>query len=165
MYFNSNHIPVAIVVVPRMLPNTCILPLCLLWSLSSLIRATLNLDIPFPHQHPNPEVVVDEESDGLSCLTGNPVDDCWRCDPNWQNNQLRLTNCGIGFGQDAMSGKGGQFYVVIDSFDEDPINPTLGTFQHAVIQTQPLCITFSTSMLIKLKHELIVNSFKTIIKQ
>ena len=60
MYFNSNHIPVAIVVVPRMLPNTCILPLCLLWSLSSLIRATLNLDIPFPHQHPNPEVVVDE---------------------------------------------------------------------------------------------------------
>ncbi|CBI31413.3 hypothetical protein VitviT2T_019493 [Vitis vinifera] len=163
-----------------MLPNTCILLLCLLCSLSPLIRATLNLNLTLPHQHPNPEVVVDEvqrrlnvsisrrqvlsvqENDGSSCLTGNPVDDCWRCDPNWQNNRQRLADCGIGFGLDAMGGKGGQFYVVTDSSDEDPINPAPGTLRHAVIQTQPLWITFSTNMLIKLKYELIVNSFKTI---
>ncbi|KAJ9684683.1 hypothetical protein PVL29_016917 [Vitis rotundifolia] len=61
-----------------------------------------------------------------------------------------------------MGGKGGEFYVVTDSSDEDPVNPAPGTLRYAVIQTQPLWITFSTNMLIKLKYELIVNSFKTI---
>ncbi|THF94177.1 hypothetical protein TEA_004440 [Camellia sinensis var. sinensis] len=44
----------------------------------------------------------------------------------------------------------------------DPANPTPGTLRYGVIQSEPLWIIFSGNMLIKLKHELIVNSFKTI---
>ncbi|KAH9330619.1 hypothetical protein KI387_002727, partial [Taxus chinensis] len=38
----------------------------------------------------------------LSCGTGNPIDDCWRCDPNWVNNRKRLADCAIGFGKNAI---------------------------------------------------------------
>lgn len=62
--------------------------------------------------------------DQLLCLTGNQIDDCWRCDPNWANNRQRLADCAIGFGQAAFGDKGGQIYVVIDSFNHDPANPT-----------------------------------------
>ncbi|KAK3008354.1 hypothetical protein RJ639_014904 [Escallonia herrerae] len=169
-----------------LLDTTHILLFCLLTSLSPLIRATLNITLP--HQHPpNPEAVVQEVQRRLdvsisrrqmlatatanatsqlkaqlSCLTGNPVDDCWKCDPNWANNRQKLADCAIGFGQAAAGGKGGQIYIVSDSSDPDPVNPTPGTLRHAVIQTEPLWIIFSANMLIKLKHELIVNSFKTI---
>ncbi|KAA8539246.1 hypothetical protein F0562_025938 [Nyssa sinensis] len=163
-----------------MLPNTCILFFCLFASLSPLIIATLNLTLPY--QHPNPEAVVQEvqrrlnvsihrrqmlatnqsKDQTLSCLTGNPIDDCWRCDPDWANNRQRLADCAIGFGRGALGGKGGPIYVVTDSSDHDAANPTPGTLRHAVIQTEPLWIIFSTNMLIKLKYELIVNSFKTI---
>ncbi|KAH0984637.1 hypothetical protein GBA52_011814 [Prunus armeniaca] len=27
----------------------------------------------------------------LSCGTGNPIDDCWRCDPNWEQNPPALS--------------------------------------------------------------------------
>ncbi|KAE9464185.1 hypothetical protein C3L33_03907, partial [Rhododendron williamsianum] len=101
-------------------------------------------------------------SPSSSCLTGNPIDDCWKCDPNWANNRQNLANCAIGFGSHAVGGKGGQFYVVTDSSDHDAANPTPGTLRHAVIQTDPLWIVFSSNMLITLKHELIVNSYKTI---
>lgn len=97
-----------------------------------------------------------------SCLTGNPIDDCWRCDPNWANHRQKLAECAIGFGQSALGGKGGQIYVVTDSSDHDTVNPAPGTLRYGVIQTEPLWIIFSTNMLIKLKHELIVNSYKTI---
>uniref|UniRef100_A0A5B7C9T3 Pectate lyase n=1 Tax=Davidia involucrata TaxID=16924 RepID=A0A5B7C9T3_DAVIN len=160
-----------------MLRITCILLFCLIAFLSPLIRATFNLTLP--HQHPNPEAVVQQvqrrlnvsisrrqmlqsKGQASSCLTGNPIDDCWRCDPNWAKDRQRLADCAIGFGQGAVGGKGGQIYVVTDSSDHDAANPTPGTLRHAVIQTQPLWIIFSTNMLIKLKHELIVNSFKTI---
>ncbi|KAM1904224.1 hypothetical protein ACFX13_041636 [Malus domestica] len=95
------------------------------------------------------------------CLSGNPIDDCWRCE-DWSNNHQRLADCGIGFGMDALGGKGGLIYIVTDSSDSNPANPTSGTFHHAVIQNKPLWIIFSTDMTIKLKYELIVNSFKTI---
>ncbi|XAR72144.1 Pectate lyase, partial [Bertholletia excelsa] len=143
-----------------------------------LFRPTL------PHPHPNPEAVVQDlqrrvnvsisrrqmlASTGdptshaqLSCLTGNPIDDCWRCDPNWANNRQHLADCAIGFGRSAAGGKGGQFYLVIDPSDHDPANPSPGTLRHAVIQTEPLWIIFASSMLIQLKDELIVNSYKTI---
>lgn len=101
-------------------------------------------------------------SSSSSCLTGNPIDDCWRCDPNWQANRQRLADCGIGFGAHALGGRNGQIYVVTDSSDRDPVNPTPGTLRYAVIQTEPLWIIFSGDMLIRLKQELIVNSFKTI---
>lgn len=98
----------------------------------------------------------------LSCGTGNPIDDCWRCDPNWQMNRQSLADCAIGFGRDAIGGKNGRYYVVTDSSDEDPENPTPGTLRHAVIQDEPLWIIFQNDMVIELKEELLMNSFKTI---
>ncbi|XP_068637231.1 probable pectate lyase 12 isoform X2 [Aristolochia californica] len=164
-----------------MLLITCI---CLIWLSNAFpsypVEAAYNLTLP--HQHPDPEAVVQqvqrslnhsvsrrrallgthEEKDSFSCLTGNPIDDCWRCDPNWQNNRQLLASCGIGFGRNALGGKGGQIYMVTDSSDRDPVSPTPGTLRFAVIQTEPLWIIFSGNMLIRLKEELIVNSFKTI---
>ncbi|KAK4478257.1 hypothetical protein RD792_017543 [Penstemon davidsonii] len=98
----------------------------------------------------------------FSCGTGNPIDDCWRCDANWQKNRKRLADCGIGFGRNAIGGRDGRFYVVTDSGDDDPVNPRPGTLRHAVIQDEPLWIVFKRDMVITLKQELIMNSFKTI---
>ncbi|KAK4483187.1 hypothetical protein RD792_010367 [Penstemon davidsonii] len=98
----------------------------------------------------------------LSCATGNPIDDCWRCDPNWGNHRQRLADCAIGFGKNAIGGRNGQIYVVTDSGNDDPINPRPGTLRHAVIQYEPLWIIFKRDMVIQLKQQLIVNSFKTI---
>ncbi|XP_068653815.1 probable pectate lyase 12 [Aristolochia californica] len=163
-----------------MLRITCI---CLIL-ISNLAAATV-ANVILPHQHPDPEMVVLEvqrrlnesvsrrralimltneamDSSSSSCLTGNPIDDCWRCDPNWESNRQQLANCGIGFGRNAIGGRGGQMYVVTDSSDDNPSNPKPGTLRFAVIQPQPLWITFSTNMQIKLKRALQVNSFKTI---
>ncbi|KAF6171494.1 hypothetical protein GIB67_018018 [Kingdonia uniflora] len=163
----------------KMLFNIYIFRLCFLSLFFSIIRASY-LNLTLPHQHPFPEEVVHDvqrrlnvsisrremlgtyEKTQSSCITGNPIDDCWRCDPNWQSNRQRLADCGIGFGREALGGKGGEYYVVTDSSDHDPVNPRPGTLRHAVIQTEPLWIIFSANMLIKLKYELIVNSFKTI---
>lgn len=98
----------------------------------------------------------------LSCGKGNPIDDCWRCDRHWHKNRKRLADCGIGFGRNAIGGRNGRFYVVTDSSDHDVVNPRPGTLRHAVIQTEPLWIIFKSSMMIHLKQELIMNSFKTI---
>ncbi|KAJ7004717.1 hypothetical protein NC653_009533 [Populus alba x Populus x berolinensis] len=64
----------------------------------------------------------------FSCGTGNPIDDCWRCDPNWHKNRKRLADCGIGFGRNAIGGRDGRFYVVTDSSDHDPVNPRAWNF-------------------------------------
>ncbi|XP_059660235.1 probable pectate lyase 8 [Cornus florida] len=98
----------------------------------------------------------------LSCGTGNPIDDCWRCDPNWQRNRKSLADCAIGFGRNAIGGRDGKYYVVTDPSDNDPVNPRPGTLRHAVIQDKPLWIVFKRDMVITLKEELIMNSFKTI---
>ncbi|PHT37566.1 putative pectate lyase 12 [Capsicum baccatum] len=97
-----------------------------------------------------------------SCQTGNPIDDCWRCDHNWQLNRQRLADCAIGFGQYALGGKGGRYYVVTSSSDPDPVNPPPGTLRYGVIQEEPLWIVFAASMEIKLSEELIFNSYKTL---
>ncbi|WOH08655.1 hypothetical protein DCAR_0728099 [Daucus carota subsp. sativus] len=97
-----------------------------------------------------------------TCGTGNPIDDCWRCDPNWHRNRKRLAECGIGFGRDAIGGRDGHFYVVTDSSDHDLANPKPGTLRYAVIQDRPLWIVFKHDMVIKLFKGLIINSFKTI---
>lgn len=52
--------------------------------------------------------------------------------------------------------------VVTDSSYYDTMNPTLGTLCHAIIQEESLCIVFQSNMVIKLKHELIINNYKTI---
>ncbi|GAA0175694.1 lyase [Lithospermum erythrorhizon] len=98
----------------------------------------------------------------LSCGTGNPIDDCWRCDPNWEQNRHRLADCAIGFGKNAIGGRDGKIYVVTDSGDDEPVTPKPGTLRHAVIQDEPLWIIFKRDMVIQLKEELIMNSFKTI---
>ncbi|KAG9138013.1 hypothetical protein Leryth_001277 [Lithospermum erythrorhizon] len=98
----------------------------------------------------------------LSCGTGNPIDDCWRCDSHWEQNRQRLADCAIGFGKNAIGGRDGKIYVVTDSGDDDPVTPKPGTLRHAVIQDEPLWIIFKRDMVIQLKEELIMNSFKTI---
>ncbi|KAL3655416.1 hypothetical protein CASFOL_001202 [Castilleja foliolosa] len=102
------------------------------------------------------------EEYGQSCLTGNPIDDCWRCDPNWEQNRFRLADCAIGFGKKAIGGRDGRIYVVTDSSDIDAVYPTPGTLRHAVIQEEALWIIFKEDMTIQLKEELIMNSFKTL---
>lgn len=96
------------------------------------------------------------------CGTGNPVDDCWRCDSGWERNRQGLADCAIGFGKNAIGGKNGRIYVVTDPSDDDVVDPAPGTLRWGVIQDEPLWIVFSHNMNIKLKRELIMNSFKTI---
>ncbi|CAM8912128.1 unnamed protein product [Rhodiola kirilowii] len=98
----------------------------------------------------------------FSCVTGNPIDDCWRCNSHWQNDRKRLADCAIGFGRNAIGGSDGKYYVVSDPSDNDPVNPRPGTLRHAVIQDEPLWVVFKRDMVIQLKQELIMNSFKTI---
>jgi len=100
---------------------------------------------------------------GSGCMTGNPIDDCWRCaGTDWRQDRQRLADCGIGFGRNALGGKGGPLYVVTDSSDRDPVNPAPGTLRHAAIQEGPLWIVFAADMTIRLSQELLVNSYKTI---
>ncbi|KAL8152861.1 hypothetical protein V2J09_010621 [Rumex salicifolius] len=132
-------------------------------------------NLTLPGQHPHPESIAlqiqrqvnvsmtrRQLGDESGCLTGNPVDDCWRCDPEWGKNRQRLADCGIGFGQYALGGKGGEYYVVTDSSDNDAVNPRPGTLRYAVVRTEPLWIVFSSNMVIHLKEELIFNSYKTL---
>ncbi|KAA8520125.1 hypothetical protein F0562_014381 [Nyssa sinensis] len=91
----------------------------------------------------------------------NSVDSCWRSNPNWASNRKALADCAIGFGTGATGGKYGAIYVVNDPSD-DPINPKPGTLRYGVIQSEPLWIIFERDMVLKLKNELIMNSFKTI---
>ncbi|KAL6538483.1 hypothetical protein OROGR_012471 [Orobanche gracilis] len=95
------------------------------------------------------------------CRTGNPIDDCWKCDPDWKTNRKVLADCAIGFGRNATGGRDGEFYV-ITSDDDDPVNPSQGMLRHAVIQDDPLWIIFDHDMSIVLKEELVMNSHKTI---
>ncbi|GKV40888.1 hypothetical protein SLEP1_g48484 [Rubroshorea leprosula] len=161
-----------------MLSQTCIVLICLLASFFPFGRSLFNITFPTPH--PNPEHVVEDvqrrvnesvsrrqtlqisQKDQSTCLTGNPIDDCWKCDPNWPNNRQRLADCAIGFGQNALGGKGGEYYIVTDSSDDDAVNPKPGTLRYAVIQEEPLWIVFAANMHIRLKEELIFNSYKTL---
>ncbi|XP_052173366.1 probable pectate lyase 12 [Diospyros lotus] len=111
------------------------------------------LNLTLPGQHPHPEAVVQDvhrrvnvslsrrqmlsytdANQSTLCPTGNPIDDCWRCDTSWQLNRQRLADCGIGFGQYALGGKGGRYYVVSDSSDHDAVNLRPRTLRCAVIQ-------------------------------
>ncbi|MCI36333.1 pectate lyase 3-like, partial [Trifolium medium] len=37
--------------------------------------------------------------EGGQCLATNPIDRCWRCDPNWADNRQKLADCVQGFGR------------------------------------------------------------------
>ncbi|EXB63820.1 putative pectate lyase 7 [Morus notabilis] len=99
---------------------------------------------------------------GGPCMATNPIDRCWRCDPNWANNRKRLADCTLGFGRNTVGGKFGPYYIVTDPSDTDLINPKPGTLRHAVIQKKPLWIIFARSMIIRLSEELIMTGDKTI---
>ena len=89
---------------------------------------------------------------GSGCATGNPVDNCWKCD----------ANCAIGFGLGTIGGRNGRIYVVTSARDDSPANPAPGPLRHAVAKAGPLWIIFSYSMTVRLKNELLVTSHKTI---
>ncbi|KZV47539.1 putative pectate lyase 5 [Dorcoceras hygrometricum] len=143
------------------------IPLLFTTLLSLLLNAASILSSPVQ----DPELVVQEVNEKinvsrrslgfLSCGSGNPMDDCWRCDPDWEKNRQRLADCAIGFGKHAIGGRDGKIYVVTDSGD-DAVNPKPGTLRYGAIQNKPLWIIFARDMVIKLKQELMLNSFKTI---
>ncbi|TKY58803.1 pectate lyase P59 [Spatholobus suberectus] len=99
---------------------------------------------------------------GGPCTATNPIDMCWRCDPHWADDRQKLADCAMGFGRNALGGKGGPFYVVTDPSDDDMVNPKNGTLRHAVTREGPLWIIFAHSMTITLQQELLMNSHKTI---
>ncbi|MCD9637761.1 hypothetical protein HAX54_021229 [Datura stramonium] len=96
------------------------------------------------------------------CVAANLIDKCWRCDPRWANYREKYASCAMGFGRNAMGGKGGKVYVVRDNSDNNVQNPLPGTLRHAVIQKEPLWIVFERHMHIKLSRELLMQSRKTI---
>lgn len=134
-----------------------------------LILLTSSFTFSSPVQ--DPELVVQQVHDNitasgrnlafLSCGTGNPIDDCWRCNADWEKNRKQLANCAIGFRKQAIGGTDGKIYVVTDSGD-DAVNIKPGTLRYGVIQNEPLWVIFARDMVIKLKQELMMNSFKTI---
>lgn len=98
-------------------------------------------------------------ADWSTCGTGNPVDDCWRCDKNRDSHRQSLATCAIGFGRNAVGGRNGQIYT---AEDDDVANPQPGTLRYGATREEPLWITFVKSMTIYLQQELILTSFGTI---
>ncbi|KAJ4889945.1 putative pectate lyase 3 [Raphanus sativus] len=96
------------------------------------------------------------------CIAYNPIDKCWRCDPNWEKNRKKLAECVLGFGRKTTGGKDGPIYVANDSSDDDLVTPKPGTLRHAVTRDGSLWIIFAGSMIIKLQQELMITSDKTI---
>ncbi|KAL9678361.1 hypothetical protein QQ045_016205 [Rhodiola kirilowii] len=96
------------------------------------------------------------------CKATNPIDRCWRCQPDWAQNRKKLADCALGFGHNTVGGKYGKFYVVTSAADDDMVNPKPGTLRHAVTRNKPLWIIFARSMIIRLNQELIMTGDKTI---
>lgn len=124
-------------------------PLMLLFILSFKLSTSLVNSIDIPNLYQSGKKVM------------NPIDSCWRGSSEWASNRRALADCAVGFGRNAIGGKYGATYVVTDPSD-NPQNPKPGTLRYGVIQTKPLWIVFARSMVIKLKNELMVNSYKTI---
>ncbi|XP_061990568.1 pectate lyase-like [Rosa rugosa] len=147
-------------------------------------RAAVAMKIAEESVHPNPQEVTEEinadvhelimgqnstkrklrGSKGYDgpCEATNPIDACWRCDPDWADNREKIVDCVKGFGKKTTGGKGGPIYIVTDDSDDDIVNPKPGTLRDAVIQKGPLWIIFEHSMVIRLQQELMVSSDKTI---
>ncbi|KAL8532540.1 hypothetical protein ACS0TY_008944 [Phlomoides rotata] len=121
-------------------------------------RANESYEESLKAYNPNPEELTDE----FNMLATNPIDRCWRCDPNWHLHRKKLSDCARGFGHHTTGGKKGRYYLVTDPSDNDVANPRPGTLRYAVIQKEPLWIIFGHSMVITLKQELIMTSDKTI---
>ncbi|GLJ28726.1 hypothetical protein SUGI_0566130 [Cryptomeria japonica] len=97
----------------------------------------------------------------LSTSQYNVIDECWRSDPNWEHNRMKLADCAAGFGSRANGGKGGRIYTVTSS-DDNPANPEPGTLRHASTLRGAVWIIFARDMQIQLKLPLFVSSHTTI---
>ncbi|XP_071702835.1 pectate lyase 1-like [Rutidosis leptorrhynchoides] len=97
-----------------------------------------------------------------ACSADNIIDKCWRCKPDWESNRQALADCAQGYAKGTTGGKGGEIYKVTCNSDDDAANPKEGTLRFGVTQNKPLWITFEKDMVITLKHELVMQSDKTI---
>ncbi|KAL0320875.1 UNVERIFIED_CONTAM: Serine/threonine-protein phosphatase 7 long form [Sesamum radiatum] len=79
------------------------------------------------------------------CKAENPIDTCWRCDPDWDKNRKKLADCARGFGHHTSGGKDGAYYVVDDPSDDDMDHPKPGTLRHAVLRLSPCGSSSSTA--------------------
>lgn len=61
------------------------------------------------------------------CVAANLIDKCWRCNPRWADDRQKYADCAMGFGRNAIGGKGGRIYVVTDPSDYNVENPVPGT--------------------------------------
>lgn len=68
------------------------------------------------------------------CMTGNLIDDCWRCDNQWRQHRQALAQCALGAGSNVVGGANGRIYVVTDDSDADAVNPIPGTLRYGAIQ-------------------------------
>ncbi|KAL3519439.1 hypothetical protein ACH5RR_017588 [Cinchona calisaya] len=91
----------------------------------------------------------------------NIIDSCWRLKRHWSSNRQSLADCVVGFGHGSLGGRQGVIYIVTDQSD-DPIDPKPGTLRFGVTRDVPLWIIFTRDMVINLKNELMINSYKTI---
>lgn len=112
-------------------------------------------------------VLFDDQNMGVvlvlgGCLMGNLVDDCWKCNFNWVNECQKLVMCVVGFGRGVMGGRNGRIYVVIFVSDDNFVNFVFGMLWYVVIWLELLWIIFVYSMIIRLKNELMIMSFKMI---
>ncbi|XP_024995284.1 pectate lyase 1-like [Cynara cardunculus var. scolymus] len=96
------------------------------------------------------------------CEPTNPIDNCWRCKPDWADNRQALAQCVKGFGTGTTGGAGGEIYKVTDPSDVDAAAPVEGTLRWGVTRERPLWIIFERDMVINLIHELVITSDTTI---
>jgi pectate lyase len=92
----------------------------------------------------------------------NPIDQCWRCKPDWETDRKALATCALGFGAKTTGGAAGEIYTVTEPTDDDCAAPKPGTLRFGVTQEGPLWIIFASDMTIKLTQELLIGSDKTI---
>ncbi|KAJ4844479.1 hypothetical protein Tsubulata_006315 [Turnera subulata] len=94
----------------------------------------------------------------------NPIDKCWRKNPDWRKMRMQLGTCSVGFAGKMTNnvGKGATFYKVTDPSD-NPSDPKPGTLRYgATMITGKVWITFKRDMTIKLQKPLLVSSFTAI---
>ncbi|KVH96125.1 pectate lyase 4-like [Cynara cardunculus var. scolymus] len=96
------------------------------------------------------------------CEPTNPIDNCWRCKPDWADNRQAMAQCVKGFGTGTTGGAAGEIYKVTDPSDDDVANPKEGTLRWGVTRQRPIWVTFEKDMSITLKHELVITSDTTI---
>ncbi|KAG8654757.1 hypothetical protein MANES_05G174001v8 [Manihot esculenta] len=94
----------------------------------------------------------------------NPIDSCWRQNPNWRRSRQQLATCSVGFSGKMTNniGKDTIRYKVSDPSD-DPLNPKKGTLRYgATMITGKVWITFQKNMNIQLVKPLLISSFTTL---